>query len=167
VTDPASLWLAVSLPEQLAGSVRNGSTLRFTVAPFPADTFTARISSVSGAFDPTTRSLPVRGVVPNSRGRLRPEVFARVWVQGTSVQSVITVPDSAVQRVDGKFVVFVAHPDGNGGARFVKRDVEVRSAGGGRSAVLRGVATGEAVVIQGAYAVKAQLAKGTMPKMEH
>lgn len=166
VTDAASLWLAVSLPEQLAGAVRNGSTIQFTVAPFPSDTFTARVQSVSAAFDPTTRSLPVRGVVLNARGLLRPEMFARVWLRGAASQSVITAPDSAIQRVDGKFVVFVAHPDGKGGARFVKREVEIRGAGGGRSALLGGVAPGEAIVIQGAYAVKSEMAKAKMPKME-
>jgi cobalt-zinc-cadmium efflux system membrane fusion protein len=166
VTDPASLWLTVALPEQFAGSVRIGSALRFTVAPYPADTLVARVQSVSAAFDPVTRSLPVRGTVSNTQGRLRPEMFAKVWLIGASRQTSITVPDSAVQRVDGKPVVFVAHPDGKGGAHFEKREVEVASSVGGRAAITRGVSQGEAVVVQGAYAVKAELQKRTMPEME-
>lgn len=166
VTDPTALWLAIALPEAFASGVRVGSTLRFAVAPYPVDTFVARVQSVSATFDPTTRSLPVRGVVANSRGRLRPEMYARVWVEGAGRSAVITVPDSAVQRMDGKAVVFVAHPDGKGGARFEKRLVTVGSTAGSRASVLSGLSPGEAVVVAGAYAVKAQLAKGTMPKME-
>lgn len=166
VTDASSLWLAVSLPEQLAGSARQGGVLRFIVAPYPTDTFTARVQSISAAFDPATRSLPVRGLVANTRGRLRAETFARVWVQGGALQQVITIPESAIQRVESKTVVFVAHPDGKGGAHFTQRDVDQRAVGGGRVAVLRGLAPGEAIVIDGAYAVKAQLAKARMPKMD-
>ena len=166
ITDPSALWLAIALPESFASGVRVGSMLRFTVAPYPADTFTARVQSVSATFDATTRSLPVRGVVTNSRGRLRPEMYARVWVEGAGRSPVITVPDSAVQRLDGKSVVFVAHPDAKGGARFEKREVTVGATGGGRASILSGLSAGEAVVVAGAYAVKAELAKGKMPKME-
>jgi cobalt-zinc-cadmium efflux system membrane fusion protein len=166
VTDPVSLWLTAALPEQLAGGVNVGSALRFTVAPYPVDTFHARVQSVSAAFDPVTRSLPIRGVVSNSEGRLRPEMFAKVWVQGASRESSVTVPDAAVQRLDGKTVVFVAHPDGSGGGHFEAREVSVASSGGGRAAIVRGVVAGEMVVVQGAYAVKAEIVKAKMPEME-
>jgi cobalt-zinc-cadmium efflux system membrane fusion protein len=168
VTDPSSLWLAVALPEAFAAGVRVGSTLRFTVAPYPADTFTARVQSVSATYDPVTRSLPVRGVVANARGRLRPEMYARVWVQGGGRSRLITVPDSAIQRLDGKAVVFVAHPDGKGGggARFERRDVELGRGGGGLTPVLRGLGANDLVVVAGAYAVKAEFAKKKMPAME-
>jgi cobalt-zinc-cadmium efflux system membrane fusion protein len=165
VTDPTTLWLTVALPEQLVGAVRAGSSLRFTVAAFPNDTFMARVQSVSASFDPATRSLPVRGIVSNV-GRLRPEMFAKVWVVGSARQSAIIVPDSAIQRVDGKPVVFVAHPDGKGGARFEKRNVQLGASAGGSSTVTAGVTSSEAIVVRGAYAVKAELAKGKMPKME-
>jgi cobalt-zinc-cadmium efflux system membrane fusion protein len=166
VTDPASLWLAISLPEASASGVRVGSTVRFVVATYPADTFTARVQSVSATFDPVTRSLPVRAVASNARGRLRPEMYARAWVEGGAGRTVPTVPDAAIQRLDGKNVVFVAHPDGKGGVRFEKRDVELGASVGGLTPILRGVAAGEAVVVRGAYAVKAEFAKAKMPKME-
>jgi cobalt-zinc-cadmium efflux system membrane fusion protein len=166
ITDPTSLWLTVALPETFAGGVRLGSAVRFTVNAYPMDTFTARVQSVSASFDPGTRSLPVRAVVVNARGRLRPEMFARVWIEGGPHSTVFTVPDSAVQRLDGRTVVFVAHPDGKGGARFEKREVELGGSFGGRTAIVSGVLAGDAVVVQGAYAIKAEFAKAKMPKME-
>lgn len=166
VTDPASLWLAVALPEGSVAGVRVGSSLGFAVASYPADTFRAVIQSVSATFDSATRSLPVRGVVSNSRSRLRPEMFARVWVEGGARSMAITVPDSALQRLDAKDVVFVAHPDGKGGARFEKRDVELGGRSAGWTAIVRGVRADEAVVVQGAFAVKAEFAKAKVPRME-
>jgi cobalt-zinc-cadmium efflux system membrane fusion protein len=93
-------------------------------------------------------------------------MYARVWVQGASQSTVVTVPEVAVQRLDGKTILFVAHPDGKGGARFEAREVQLSGAAGGRAAVLGGLSAGEPVVVAGAYAVKAQLAKAKMPKME-
>jgi cobalt-zinc-cadmium efflux system membrane fusion protein len=78
----------------------------------------------------------------------------------------VVLPADAVQLVRGKPTVFVAVSDGKGGARFTGRDVDVGAPMSGRVTVLRGVTPGELVVIQGAFAVKAALEKGRMPKME-
>jgi cobalt-zinc-cadmium efflux system membrane fusion protein len=165
VTDPATLWLVVSLPEAVASGARTGAALRFTV-PIAQDTFVARIQSVSASFDPATRSLPVRGLVSNPGGRLRPEMFARVWIESGESQRSITVPESAIQRVENRVTVFVYHSEPNGGARFEKRQVDIGGSVGGRVAVLRGLSAGEAVVVDGAYAVKAEMEKGKMPAEE-
>jgi cobalt-zinc-cadmium efflux system membrane fusion protein len=163
VTDPSSLWLSVALPEQAAGDVRLGAVLRFSVAADSADTLTARVQSVSATFDPATRTLPVRGLVLNPGGRLRPEMFARVWLQGRSAQMLSVVPDAAIQRIEGKPVVFVAYPDASGGARFEKRDVQLGPSSADHIAILSGVSPGEMIVVRGAVAVKAELLKGGVP----
>jgi cobalt-zinc-cadmium efflux system membrane fusion protein len=166
VTDPEALWLTAALPATLATGVQTGSSLRFTVPGLPRDTFAARVQSVSASFDPSTRSLPIRGVVINAQGRLRPEMFARVWVTGGAQQSLVTVPESAVQRMDGADVVFIAHPAAGGGARFERREVRLAGTSDGRTAIMSGLTAGVPVVTEGAYAVKAELAKAKMPEME-
>ncbi|HET9985872.1 MAG TPA: efflux RND transporter periplasmic adaptor subunit [Longimicrobiales bacterium] len=165
VTDPATLWLQVSSPERFAGLFQAGRPLRFTVPAFPTDTFAARIQAVGAGLDPDTRTLPVRGRVA-SAGRLKAEMLASVIVEGAGSVPGMLLPDDAVQLLDGRSVVFVAHPDGKGGARFEARPVEVASRSGGRVAITRGLAAGEFVVTQGAFAIKAQLQKGSMPEME-
>ena len=165
ITDPASLWLTIAVPQALSTDVAVGSTVRFTATAAPADTFTARVQSVGGAYDPNTRSLPVRAVIANPGGRLRPEMFAKAWISGGSAQSYPTVPDEAVQRIGGKPVILVAKPDSKGGATFEAREVEIRSAGN-RWAVIRGLKSSELVVIDGAFAVKSQIEKAKMPEME-
>jgi cobalt-zinc-cadmium efflux system membrane fusion protein len=166
VTDPNALWLTAALPEAFASGVQVGSPLRFAVPTFPGQTFTARVQSVSASFDPVTRSLPVRGLVVNTQSRLRPEMFARVWIESGVRQSFVTVPESAIQRMDGSDVVFIAHPDERGGARLERREVRIGGTSDDRTAIVSGLTPGEAVVVEGTYAVKAELAKGKMPKME-
>jgi len=165
VTDPSGFWLSVDAPEKLASLFRIGGRLRFTVPAYPADTFSAQIQSVGAGLDPSTRTLPVRGVIVNRDGRLKPEMLASVMVDGGAPASSALVPEDAVQLLDGKSVVFVAHPAGDGGVLFMAHDVELGSRSGGRVAVVRGLAEGDLIVTRGALAVKAQIKKGSMPEM--
>lgn len=166
VTDPSTLWLQVKASEQLSPLFRRGSPLRFTVPAYPTDNFTARTDAVGAGLDPETRTLAVRGVVPNANGRLKPEMLATVLVDGGQRTTAALVPEAAVQLLDGKPVVFVAHPDAKGGVRLERRDVDVGSRASGQVAVLRGLAAGDVIVTTGAFAVKAEFQKSAMPKME-
>ena len=166
VTDPSSLWLQVKAPEQFSALFRRGGQLHFAVPAYAGDDFVARIEAVGAGLDPDTRTLAVRSAVSNATGRLKPEMLATVFVEGGARSTVAFVSEDAVQLVDGKPVVFLAYPDARGTARFVRRDVVVGSRVNGRVAVIRGLSAGDVVVSAGAFAVKAELHKGSMPKME-
>jgi cobalt-zinc-cadmium efflux system membrane fusion protein len=166
VTDPSSLWLQVKAAEAQAGLFQRGGQLAFRVPAYPTERFTARIDAVGAGLDPATRTLGVRAVVPNAAGRLKPSMLATVEVQGGSRVVAILLPDGAVQLVEGKPTVFIARPDAKGGARFERRVVELGARGGGQVAITRGLSAGDVVVVAGAFAVKAQLQKGSMPDME-
>jgi cobalt-zinc-cadmium efflux system membrane fusion protein len=166
VTDPTSLWLSIDAPENLASLFRLGAQLRFTVPAYPADTFSARIDAVGAGLDPSTRTLSIRGVIRNQGERLKPEMLASVAAAGSGGVSAPSVPEDAVQLLDGKSVVFVAHPDSMGGAHFVPHTVQLGSRSGGRIAITQGLAAADLVVTRGALAIKAQIKKGAMPAME-
>jgi cobalt-zinc-cadmium efflux system membrane fusion protein len=87
-------------------------------------------------------------------------------VEGGARVTAMLLPDEAVQLVDGKPTVFIAHPDAKGGARLERRAVEVGARSGGKVAVTRGLVSGDVVVVAGAFAVKAEFQKGAMPEME-
>jgi len=74
----------------------------------------------------------------------------------------VAVPAAAVQLLDEAPVVFVAHPDGKGGARFERRAVEIGANVGATTHVVRGLAAGEVVVTEGAFAVKSEFARSKM-----
>ena len=93
-------------------------------------------------------------------------MLATAIVAGGSSGTAVMVPEGAVQTIDGKPTVFVVHPDGKGGARIERRDVEIGARANGRVAVLRGLTTKDQIVTEGAFAVKSAFLKGGMPKME-
>jgi cobalt-zinc-cadmium efflux system membrane fusion protein len=165
VTDPSSLWLVVSAPEPTSGRFRIGNILRFSVPAFPADTFAAPVDAVGAGLDPATRTLSIRATVNSSGGRLKPEMLATVLVRGKDRGSAVLLPADAVQLVNGHPTVFIATPDGKGGARFEARTVKAGPAAGSRIAVMEGVSVGELIVVQGAFTLKAELQKSAGPRM--
>jgi cobalt-zinc-cadmium efflux system membrane fusion protein len=166
VTDPASLWLSIDAPEGLTARFRVGETIHFTVPAYGDESFSARIDAVGAGLSPDRRTLPVRALIANASVRLKPEMLATVVVGGSGTVPAVLLPDDAMQLLDGLTVVFIAQPDTAGGARFTRRVVEAGPRADGHVAIMRGLAAGELVVTQGAFAVKAQLKKSTAPKME-
>ena len=162
VSDLRTLWLEIAASERATATLRIGSRVRFAVPAFPSDTFDARVQSVGGALDTATRLVPVRARVDNAAGRLRAAMYATTWVESGERRQAVIVPDSAVQLLDNRAVVFVARPDGTGGARFERRDVEVGVTSGGRTQILRGLRAGDLVVVAGAFAIKSEFARSKM-----
>ena len=76
------------------------------------------------------------------------------------------VADSAIQRVGDSLAVFIARPDGKGGATFTKRNVQVGPTSNGHTLVVHGLTAGEIVVMAGAFTVKSKMLRAGMPKME-
>lgn len=162
VSNPATLWLEMAASDRAAASIRLNARVRFAVTAFPADTFEARVQSVGGALDTITRTVPIRARVSNASGRLRAAMFSTAWIESGARRQAVVLPDSAIQLLDNRSVVFVAVPDGKGGARFERRDVEVATTVGGQSQVISGVRAGDTVVIAGAFAVKSEFARSKM-----
>jgi membrane fusion protein, heavy metal efflux system len=162
ITDPASLWLEFGAPDGIASALAPGQHVRFVVAAFPAP-FDARILRANGAVDPTTRLVTVRAAVGNAGRKLRPEMFTTVELETSAARSGFAVPRDAVQLLDERPVVFIAKPDGKGGATFTRRAVTTGSDAGGQTQVTEGIAAGDVVVTDGAFAVKSAFARGKMP----
>ena len=166
VTDPSSLWLQVNAPEKLASLFRIGGILHFAVPAYPADRFDARVTAVGAALDPDSRTLLVRATILNGNQKLKPEMLASVSVEGEGASTVLVVPDGAIQLFDGRPALFIAKPNSAGGATFLRRFVEIGSRTGSMVGVTRGLVAGELVVTVGAFSVKAELQKRSMPAME-
>lgn len=162
VSDPRTLWLEVAVSDRASDAVKTGTQVRFVVPAFASDTFAARVQSVGGALDVDTRTVPVRALVENRSGRLRAAMFATTWIEGGERRLAMLVPNDAVQLLDNRSVVFVAQPDGTGGARFERRDVEVGATVGGQKQILSGLRPDDLVVVAGAFAVKSEFARSKM-----
>lgn len=87
IVQTAPLKLRFSVPERFLGEVRPGQEVAAKVDPYPGETFSGRIKTVGGVIDPATRTFFAEAEFPNTDGRLRPGLFARVTLAPSQVAS--------------------------------------------------------------------------------
>ena len=78
IVQTAPLRLRFSVPERYLGEIRQGQRVTATVEPYPGETFTGTVQTLGGVIDPANRTFFAEAEFPNTDGRLRPGLFARV-----------------------------------------------------------------------------------------
>src|SRR5262249_4347628 len=108
--------------------------------------FPAHISSINPTVDPTTRTIHVRCLVPNSSGILRPEMFANIRIGKAVHQKVSAIPSTAVlSQGPQSYVLIEASP-----GKFRRHNVKTGHESQGLSIVEEGLHNGDRVVASGA-----------------
>jgi membrane fusion protein, multidrug efflux system len=150
------------MPEQAIGKLRVGQDIEITVDAFPGEVFKGKIESLDARVAQDTRTLLVRGSLPNAKLRLLPGMFANVVVLVGDPRDVVTVPRTAityslygdsiyvVKPADAKQGAEAAQP-GNGEQKLVadRRFIKTGQARDDRVAVVSGIAAGDEVVTTG------------------
>jgi membrane fusion protein (multidrug efflux system) len=109
IQEQSKLRLAVSVPELYTGYLHPGDEMSFNVKSLP-ETFTAKITRMSGALDLKLRSERVEMDVHNTKGNLLPGMVAEVLLPLNAKDSTFVVPKSAVvSSAEGIYVVKVVN----------------------------------------------------------
>lgn len=156
IGDLSRLWLIVQAPERDALRVRTGSPAEITLAALPGQQLHGEVGWVGREVDARSRTVPVRIVLPNDGGQLKPGMFATAWLAtGGEGDRVVAVPTAALQRMDDQWVVFLPRGEGRFEARPVERGRDL----GNEVALLSGLQPGERVVVEGAFVLRAEAEK--------
>ena len=150
ITDMSSLWVLADVFEKDLSHVQTGKAVQVRVASYPGRAFQGRITYVADTIEPKTRTAKVRCVVENNSGLLKLEMFATVEIPVDRTNSVLAVPDSSIQQIEGKSVVFVRNSE----KEFQKREVQTGIASGGYTEIRSGLKAGDLVASQGSFVVK-------------
>jgi len=152
VANLAPIWAEVEVFEQDIGWMAEGLAARAQFGAYPGETWEGRIAYIYPALDPKTRTLRLRLVFDNADGRLRPNMLAKVRIQGEPRPDVLHIPREAVIRSGaGERVVLDA-----GDGRFRVQPVVIGLASGSNVEVLEGLAEGDRVVTSGQFLLDAE-----------
>jgi cobalt-zinc-cadmium efflux system membrane fusion protein len=158
----STLWVFLQAYEKDLALLRPDLPLRIRTEAYPQETFSGRLDFLGGAIDEATRSVGVRATVRNVGDKLRPGMFVKAQVEVPRPQAeakpIVAVPQSALQTLAGRTVVFVEEAPG----RFVRRAVETGHTFEGFTEILSGVKPGEAVVTEGSFVLKSEFAKAEL-----
>src|SRR5437764_7349138 len=165
IADLSTVWVYADIYEYELPFVQVGQEARITLAYYPAEEWTARLTYVYPSIDPKTRTAKVRFELPNSgKHQLLPEMYGNVELHVPAGERV-AVPETAVLDSGRRQVVFVASTDG----QLVPRDVKLGSRFDDSVEVLEGLSPGERVVTSANFLVdsesKLQAAESMMGMM--
>jgi cobalt-zinc-cadmium efflux system membrane fusion protein len=155
IVDTTTVWALADVYEKDIPLVARGGECAVTLASYPKEAFKGRIAYLSDALDPTTRTAKLRCVVPNQDGRLKLEMFAAIELPGAKSRTVLAVPVSAVQEINGASVVFVRR----GPFHFEKKPVRTGEQIGDWIEIVEGLPSGDVVVTNGGFYLKSVLLK--------
>lgn len=146
-----AVWVNAAVPEALSGQVRQGSTVRVTLAAYPGEILGGRVLAILPEAQGETRTLTARIELANRGGRLKPGMFATIQLGETS-RPALLVPSEAVIRTGRRTLVMLALDRG----RFRPAEVTVGQEAGGQTEILAGLADGEKVVASGQFLIDSE-----------
>jgi cobalt-zinc-cadmium efflux system membrane fusion protein len=158
IADLSTLWVIADVPEKDIPHVKIGLPVEIKVSPYPNDVFEGNLTYVGDQVDPSTRTVKARAEIDNSLGKLKPEMFATIFITTEVVSDVLAIPVEAVQTDGNKQIVFLDM--GNGG--FEKREVTLGRQFDSFYQVTAGVKTGEKIVTKGSFLLKSEAQKGEL-----
>jgi membrane fusion protein (multidrug efflux system) len=141
--DTSTIKLDFTVPETVVAAMRPGLELEATSVAYPGKVFRGKVASVDSRVDPNTRSVTVRGLVPNTGGELKPGMFLNVRL-ARGEADLLVVPEEALLPEQGDVYVYVVR-DG----KAEKRKIQTGQRRVGSVQVTAGLEPGEWVVTEG------------------
>jgi cobalt-zinc-cadmium efflux system membrane fusion protein len=164
IGDLSTLWLTVHAFERDAVRIRQRVEARLHFPALPGQDFEGTVTVVGDQVLRDSRTVPIRIDVRNRNHLLRPGMSATATLPvGAAGAPILTVPVASVQRVRNEWCVFLPRDAGHFEIRRIGRGRDLA----GEVEVLSGLRAGEAIVVDGAFLLKAQAEKGAGDHDEH
>lgn len=161
IVNPEALWIEANVPEAMAQKLGNGGEAAYERASKPGQLIEGGKRVFAGlAVDPETRAVPVIYEIGNGP---RIGEAVNLYVQTQRAEEAIAILESAIVEESGQPIAFVQLA----GETFDKRTLKLGIRDGRFVQVLEGLAEGERVVTNGAFAIRLASVSGVIPAHGH
>lgn len=145
ISDTRTVWVLANIYQADLAYIHTGDRVMVQTDAY-SETFRGRISYISPALDPNTRTLQARVVVENPGDKLKRDMYVTVNVVAGTIAKAISVPDAAILRNDENepFVYVETSPN-----TFGRKTVAIGQSEAGKTQILSGLTPGEKVVADG------------------
>lgn len=158
VSDLSTLWAILDVYEQDLPHIRKNSQVTITTEIYPGSEFPGKITYISDLIDEKLRTVKIRVEVDNKQGFLKPNMYVQGKIENRlERKDLLVVPEQAIQTLDGEKVVFVREKEDIFAVRHVRLGYKI----GDNRIITQGLSEGDLIVVQGAFYIKAEMAKAT------
>lgn len=152
ISDMSTVWVLVNVYQNQMAYVHVGDAVTVQTDAYPT-IFQGKISYLSPALDPNTRTLQARIVTENPGEKLKNQMYVFANVTAGTVRNAITVPVAAVLRnTENQPFVYVQ----TGATQFSRRMVEIGETQDGKIEIRSGLSAGEKIVADGSLFLQFQ-----------
>jgi len=144
IMDFQTMHMDINLPEKYATDINTGLTVRVTNYTLPDDTLSGRISQLSPAINPETRTIKGKIIINNPQLLLKPGMFVKADIITSKSDSVIVIPKDIILSRQRGMTVFVV-TKGVANERVIFTGMENAD----KVEVVRGLEVNERVVTEG------------------
>jgi len=136
------LKVTAEIPERMGPWIKVGQPVALQVDAYPDKTLTGTVSRISPAVNIQTRAFAFEARVPNADAMLKPGTFARVRLETSKVEPVLTLPYGAMQYRYGVNRAFVVDGD-----HLSAHELKTGERMGDRIEIVSGVKAGDTIAV--------------------
>ncbi len=162
VSDLNELWLDITLYSNDIAKISENQVVIFKPDSYPGKSFTGKIDYIQPSSNEPTQTFVARAFINNSLGLLKPGMFGAIVVDSKIKQNKPFIPDGAIQKYGKE--VFVFYDMGEG--KYKKQDIELGEKTQGGYFVNKGLTSGDKIVSQGSFTLKAEMLKSEFAEEE-
>jgi membrane fusion protein (multidrug efflux system) len=152
------IYVNFGVPQQTAGEMRPGRTVRITTDDRSGVVSTGRVTAIDSIVDEGTRNIQVQATLANADGKWRPGMFVQTEVVLGTSSTVVSLPASAISYApygDSVFVVDdLKDPNGQTYRGVRQQFVKLGRARGDQIGVVSGISPGAEVVTSGVFKLR-------------
>ncbi len=153
IADLSRVWVIADVYEYELPWLSLGQSASIELAYLRGEPMQGELTYIAPFLDPKTRTIEVRLELDNSDGKLKPDMFGSVVIQGTPHPDVLVVPSEAVIRSGTRTVAIVAL----GAGRFEPRNIQLGlETADGWIEVREGLRENEEIVVSGQFLIDSE-----------
>ncbi|WP_340076048.1 efflux RND transporter periplasmic adaptor subunit [Leptobacterium sp. I13] len=150
------MYIEAEVPEKYLADIKKGTHVQVEF-PILGETVNTKVRQVSNYINPNNRSFKIEVGVPNTSGNIKPNLTAKLRINDYTNKAAILIPQSIVsENADGEQYVYIASSiiDSSKEAIAQRAIIETGKTQGDIVEVIKGVASGDAIIKEGARSVK-------------
>lgn len=151
VVDLSKVWVEADIYERDLEAVDEGQIATVTFEAYPGEEWNARVEHVYPYLEGATRTMKARLTLQNPAGKLKPEMYADVVIDGDD-RKLLAVPEDTVINTGEREVVYARVQEGV----YEPREVQTGISSDGWTEVLSGLEEGQPVVERGLFMIDSE-----------
>ncbi len=143
IYDISKVKIYANVPEKYYSLVRVGMPVKVSLDAYPGEIFKGAVNNIRPVIDPLSRTTQIEILLPNSSGRIKPGMFAKIDLPLKQISKALIVPFDSVLGDEQKYVYLSV----SGRAR--KAPVTLGLQQGNSVQIIKGLAQSDKVIVSG------------------